>query len=208
LLILVGLSAVSARLLEDDVRGTTPPDKGLGGRLFVRAPLLGGCGNALMLIAFRMDLPAPFTPPTSCNLGSGEGETTNGEGVPYEEDGARRPLLGRGVCAARVASGRVGMAPVLFRVFVVGIAGKAVVGGPRGGREGLGMLAAILASMRNCIAGEGSSGESDVFFVVLREAEARHRRINPSCRECVAYVFWRGGRKGAVSTMRLMERTE
>lgn len=41
-------------------------------------------------------------------------------------EGARRPLLGI-ACDELVI---VGMAPVLFLVFVVGIAGKAEVGGP------------------------------------------------------------------------------
>ncbi len=41
-------------------------------------------------------------------------------------------------------SGAVGMAPVLFLVFVVGIAGNAVEGGPYDGLEGRGMVAGML----------------------------------------------------------------
>ena len=109
----------------------------------MRTPLRGGCGKALMLTVFRIVLPAAFTPGVSCSFGS-EVVDKDVVGVVYELDGARSPLLGKGVCNPAFESDDVGTAPVLFRVFVVGIAGNDVVGGPYNGREGLGMLAAML----------------------------------------------------------------
>lgn len=53
-----------------------------------------------MLIVFRIDLPAAFTPGVAIPLGPGVvlslGRAVVGGGV-LEADGARRPLLGRGV---------------------------------------------------------------------------------------------------------------
>lgn len=37
--------------------GFMPPDRGLGGRLEVRAAPVGGCGNVLILIVLRTPLP-------------------------------------------------------------------------------------------------------------------------------------------------------
>lgn len=97
----------------------------------------------MTLIVFRNVFPAAFMPGVSCNFGS-DVVDKDVVGVVYELEGARSPLLGRGVCNPTFASDNVGIAPVLFRVFVVGIAGNAVVGGPYDGRGGLGMLAAML----------------------------------------------------------------
>ena len=120
----------SARLLDEELvgKGMTPAERGLGGRLVVRTPLRGGCGKALMLIVFRIVLPAAFTPGTVRTFG----RDVVGSGVVgvCVLEGVRRPLLGKGVCNPVCESAIVGIAPVLFRVFVVGIAGKDVVGGP------------------------------------------------------------------------------
>lgn len=86
-----------------------------------------------MLICFRIVLPAPFTPGVVLSLG----RVVLPPGVPgaevevFEDEGARRPLFGsRGGEVLILESEMVGMFPVLFRVFVVGKAGNAVVGGP------------------------------------------------------------------------------
>lgn len=131
--------------LDKALLGIAPPDNGLGGRLAVRMPR-GGCGKALMLIVFRIVLPAPFTPGVVLNLGR---LTLLPPGVAgaerFDAEGARRPLLGnRGGEVLILESVMVGMFPVLFRVFVVGKAGKAVVGGPYEGLDGRGIAAAIM----------------------------------------------------------------
>jgi hypothetical protein len=135
----------SARLLEDEPvgKGMTPAERGLGGRLVVRTPLRGGCGKALMLIVFRIVLPAVFTPGIFRTFG-GDVVGNGAIGRVCVLEGVRRPLLGRGVCNPTCKSAVVGIAPVLFRVFVVGIAGNEVVGGPYDGRDGCGVAAAML----------------------------------------------------------------
>ena len=79
-------------------------------------------------------------PAISCNFGS-DVVDNDVVGVLYELEGARSPLRGSGVCNPSFMLDKVGIAPVLFRVFVIGIAGNAVVGGPYDGR---GILAAMV----------------------------------------------------------------
>ena len=98
-----------------------------------------------MLIVFRIVFPAPFTPGVDLNLG----RVVLPPGVVGAErfacEGARIPLLGnRGGEVFILDSVRSGMFPVLFRVFVVGNAGNAVVGGPYEGPDGRGKAAAIV----------------------------------------------------------------
>lgn len=133
--------------LDKALPGSTPPDNGLGGRLAVRIPR-GGCGNALMLIVFRIVFPAPFTPGVVLNLG----RVVLPPGVVgaerFDAEGARRPLFGNwGGEVLILESEMVGMFPVLFRVFVVGSAGNAVVGGPYEGLDGRGIAAAIVKNV-------------------------------------------------------------
>jgi hypothetical protein len=81
----------------------------------------------LMLTVFLMLFPASFMP----GLRSlGRAVLPPGEDRPLEVDGARSPLFGRLGAASDLKSESVGMAPVLLRVFVLGRAGRAVVGGP------------------------------------------------------------------------------
>lgn len=56
------------------------------------------------------------------------------------DEGARRPLLG---VLLPDCEGVAAMPPVLFRVLVIGNAGRAAVGGPFMGRDALGSAAAI-----------------------------------------------------------------
>jgi hypothetical protein len=75
--------------------GVKPLESGLGGRLVVLTPPgppRGGCGKALILIVFRIDFPATFTPEAARILGGGALP-----GVVGSEDveGARSALLGR-----------------------------------------------------------------------------------------------------------------
>lgn len=119
-------------LLLPGVAGVRPPDNGLGGRLVVRTPPRGGCGKAFMLIVFLIVFPAAFTPGAVRILGRVElPPGVVGGGIP-EVEGARSPLLGKlgGDVSPLPRLDKVGIAPVLFRVFVVGKAGSAVVGGP------------------------------------------------------------------------------
>lgn len=122
--------------------GVCPPDNGLGGRLVILPPL-GGCGNALMLIAFRIDFPAPLTPGV-ISFEAPELVRSLGRAVLLA-DGVRNPLGGReGVggtpADANMDDDGVGIPPVLFLDFAVGIAGRAVFGGPRDGLGGLGIV--------------------------------------------------------------------
>lgn len=104
-----------------------PAESGLGGKLDVRAPR-GGCGKELMLIVLRIVLPCEFVPAGRVlSFGSVLGKARPVSGGP--PDGDRRLVLGRGIVRS-FESVNVGIAPVLFLVFVVGIAGKAEVGGP------------------------------------------------------------------------------
>ena len=104
-----------------------PAESGLGGRLDVRV-VRGGCGKELMLIVLRIVLPCEFVPAGRVlSFGSVLGKARPvSDGPP---DGDRSPVLGRGIVRS-FESVNVGMAPVLFLVFVVGIAGRAEVGGP------------------------------------------------------------------------------
>ena len=134
--------------LDKELPAMAPPDSGLGGRLVVRIPR-GGCGNALMLMVFRNVFPAPFTPGVVLSLG----KTVLPPGVVraarFECEGARIPLFGnRGGEVLVLESDMVGMFPVLFRVFVVGSAGRAEVGGPYEGLDGRGSAAAIVIYFR------------------------------------------------------------
>lgn len=100
----------------------------------------------MMLIVFRMLFPASFTPGVPRSLGRVV-LPLPGEGRPLDVEGARSPLLGRlGAESALLKSERVGMAPVLLRVFVAGSAGRAVVGGPYEGLEGRGIAAAMMTA--------------------------------------------------------------
>ena len=131
--------------LESALPGTAPPDNGLGGKLVVRMPR-GGCGNALILIVFRIVFPAPFTP--AVVLSFGKAVLPPGVAGLRLEEGARRPLFGRlGVEAPGLVSERVGMLPVLFRVFAAGNAGNGDCGGPYDGLDGRGRAAAIVGSV-------------------------------------------------------------
>lgn len=109
----------------------------------MRAVPLGGCGKEFMLIVFRIVLPCAFVPVGRVlSFGSVLDKARPVSGGPPEGD--RSPVLGRGIVRS-FESGNVGMAPVLFLVLVVGIAGKADVGGPKDGREGRGIDAAIVS---------------------------------------------------------------
>lgn len=135
-----GLISVESCLL----RGTAPPESGLGGRLTVLTPPRGGCGKELMLMVFLRVLPAAFTPGVVRNFGRlvlDPGVT--GGGIP-EEEGARNEDLGRrgGDSSSLLRSGVDGLLSAPLRV-LVGNAGKAVVGGPYAGLEGRGMAAAM-----------------------------------------------------------------
>lgn len=149
---MVGLVFIDSLLLAtpfDVFPGTAPPDNGLGGRLDVLTPPRGGCGKALMLIVFLMVFPATLTPGTCRNLLTVEPAPKPevfgvGCGRPAVE-GARNEDFGS--CeegpSELLSSDRVGMLPVLLRLLIVGSAGKALVGGPNDGLEGLGIEAAM-----------------------------------------------------------------
>lgn len=147
----VGLASVDSLLLTalwDGFTGIVPPESGLGGKLDVLTPPRGGCGKALILIVFLIDLPAPFTPGVVRNLGRVVSDAPGvvGRGSPAAE-GARKEDFGRrgGDPSDFAISDGVGMLPVLFRL-LTGSAGKAVVGGPYDGLEGLGRAAAIVVN--------------------------------------------------------------
>lgn len=82
----------------------------------------------MILIVFLMLFPASFTPGGFRSLGSAV--LPPGEAGMLDVEGARSPLFGRLGAASDLESESVGMAPVLLRDFVVGRAGRAVVGGP------------------------------------------------------------------------------
>lgn len=96
----------------------------------------------MILIVFLMLLPASFTPGAFRSLGR---VALWGEVGRFDDEGARRPLLGRLGAPSELKSESVGMAPVLLRVLVLGRAGRALVGGPRDGLEGRGSEAAMSA---------------------------------------------------------------
>ena len=87
----------------------------------------------MMLMVFLMLFPASFTPGVPRSFGRAVLLPPGDDwilDVEAEADGARSPLLGRPGAASVLKSDSVGIAPVLLRVFVVGKAGSAVVGGP------------------------------------------------------------------------------
>lgn len=117
-----------------------PPESGLGGKLVTLPSPRGGWGNELMLTVFRNVLPALLIPAIP-DTARGWGSAVVGGGVAGGRcvvDGARRPDLG--VACANLDAG-VGKPPVLLRVLPTGRAGRAMVGGPFDGRDGLGRVA-------------------------------------------------------------------
>ena len=97
-----------------------------------------------MLIVFLMVFPSALNPGVVRNFGKvvlppgvvGEGRC--------DVEGALSPLLGRlGVGASVLRLDVVGTLPVLLRVFIVGKAGNADVGGPYEGPDGRGIEAAM-----------------------------------------------------------------
>lgn len=128
LLLPPGLISVDSLLLGRALPGVAPPDKGLGGRLVVLIPR-GGCGNALILIVFLIVFPALFTPGIAFDFGIVE-LPPGVKSAIFDAEGARRPLFGKLGARLVPTSELLGMLPVLFLVFVVGKAGRAVFGGP------------------------------------------------------------------------------
>jgi len=146
-LTLVGLVSVDSLLLDPPVvnalPGAAPADNGLGGILAVLIFPRGGCGKAFILIVFLIDLPAALIPGEACSLGRVElGPGLEG-GRRLDDDGVRNPLFGR-LGASSLSAVGVSMPPVLFRVFGIGRAGNAEVGGPYEGLEGRGSAAAMI----------------------------------------------------------------
>ena len=93
-----------------------------------------------MLTVLRTLLPSAFMPDTA----RGCGRADVGAGVVGGRkvvEGARIALFG--VFGLDLPEG-VGRPPVLFRVFVTGSAGKAMVGGPFDGRDGRGSVVAMM----------------------------------------------------------------
>ncbi len=132
------LAGVTGLASDDSRRLVSPPacgpeDSGLGGRLVVRTPR-GGCGNELMLICFFKTLPDPAD--DVCNF-VGVLVVVVGAGS-CEEDAARRPPPGVFTPG--------GFRPESEeRVLGTGRAGKAAVGGPCRGFDGLGIVVAIVS---------------------------------------------------------------
>lgn len=117
--------------------------RGLGGKLLPRVSPRGGCGNELILTLFLNVFPVPLTATASFGCGSavrGAGPA----GGKFIAEGALRPDLG--VPGADLAIGVAGMFPVLFRVLLTGNAGKAMLGGPREGREGRGSVVVMMSN--------------------------------------------------------------
>lgn len=138
----VPLGSEDSLLFAPAAGAANPPDNGLGGKLAVLTPPRGGCGKAFILIVLRIDFPAPFTPGVSLVFGSGVLPDIVAEGSE-DVEGARNALRGRLGIKPGVISEGVGMLPVLLRVFFVGKAGNAVVGGPKDGLDGRGIEAMI-----------------------------------------------------------------
>lgn len=87
----------------------------------------------MMLMVFRMVFPAAFMPGVNFGFAGIELPPPGVVGVALcDAEGARKPLFGMlGVRLPEdLISEMVGMFPVLLRVFDMGNAGKAVVGGP------------------------------------------------------------------------------
>ncbi len=125
-----GLVSIDSLLLAAPaLAGVKPPESGLGGRLAVRIPR-GGCGNALILIVFRSVFPAAFTPGVVLILERAlllpAGLEVDGS-ENCDDEGARNPLFEK--LGGAADSETEPILPVLFRVFVVGNAGNADVGG-------------------------------------------------------------------------------
>jgi hypothetical protein len=102
-----------------------------------------------MLIVFLMVFPAALTPGVVRNFGRVVLPPGVVGGGICDVEGARSPLFGK----LRVEdpdwkSESVGMLPILLRVFVVGKAGSAVVGGPYEGPDGRGIAAAIANDLK------------------------------------------------------------
>lgn len=126
-----------------DFREEIPVESGLGGRLAIRPSPRGGCGNEFILTTFLIVLlgvPIPEIPETALGCGSAP-VGAGSEGGGNAADGARKPVLG--VDGVDLPP-RAGIAPVLFLVLLTGSAGRAAVGGPFDGREGLGSEADML----------------------------------------------------------------
>lgn len=104
-----------------------------------------------MLMVLRIVFPAPLTPGAVRSFGRVVLLPPGVEGR-LDADGARSPLFGNPKLSEAFRVAMVGTIPVLFRVFVVGSAGRAVVGGPYEGLEGLGIEAAMT---NECVAGCG-----------------------------------------------------
>ncbi len=127
-----------------DFREETPADKGLGGKLAIRPSPRGGCGKEFMLTTFLIVLPALLSP--EADLGCGKEPVGAGVvGGRKAADGARNPVLG--VDGVDLVAD-VGTPPVLFRVLPTGRAGRAIVGGPFDGRDGLGSVADMMTFCR------------------------------------------------------------
>ena len=139
----MGLASEDSLRLPPVLPGVAPPDNGLGGKLVVRTPPRGGCGNALILIVFLIVFPAALTPGAVRNLGRVVFPPGVVGGGRCDVEGARSPLFGRLGVDPVSKSETVGMLPVLLRVFVVGKAGSADVGGPYDGLDGRGIEAAM-----------------------------------------------------------------
>src|SRR4051812_16026875 len=89
-----------------------------------------------MLTVFLIVLPTEFIPESA----RGVGRAPVGAGVAggrRVEEGARRLVFGFGVDGVDLQVGTASP-PVLFRVLPTGSAGRAMVGGPTEGRDGLG----------------------------------------------------------------------
>lgn len=67
-------------------------------------------------------------------------------GGRFAAEGARRPLLG--VPGADRMELTVGMLPVLFRVLLMGRAGRAMSGGPLEGRDGRGKVVVMASTLK------------------------------------------------------------
>ena len=139
---------------------TPPADNGLGGRLAIRE-VPGGCGNAAALTDLRIVLVSAVT---LFGVGRAKEGRLEVEELPRGVIGlelgvwcaeALRPSGLSGICEEGAAI------PLTWGVFVVNVAkaavflglgvgsgGSAAVGGPKDGREGLGIVAAMFSLCR------------------------------------------------------------
>lgn len=119
---------------------------GLPGRLGTLLSPRGGWGKELMLTDFR----SVFVPATAADTARGCGSAAEGAGVfgggNKVEEGARRPLLG--VPVNDLAGDAGGGIPDVLRVLATGSAGRAMVGGPLEGLEGVGSAVVILRTWK------------------------------------------------------------